>query len=119
MSELSKEERAYRRGAVEAVKYLRHLFAKVSDRDHRIEMHWRFENALAKARDNTDPRYLGTYLDEIMKDVCGDRFGGIIAERAKARPHDNENENCPLNDPETFLHPAYRGMECNCDKDQP
>lgn len=28
--------------------------------------------------------------------------------------HDSSNEACPWNDPETFLHPAMRGLDCTC-----
>jgi hypothetical protein len=30
--------------------------------------------------------------------------------------HDDENESCPLNDPETFANPATRGLGCSCGK---
>lgn len=28
--------------------------------------------------------------------------------------HDAQNEECPLNDPETFANPATRGLQCCC-----
>lgn len=28
--------------------------------------------------------------------------------------HDNNNEACPLNDPETFANPVTSGLGCNC-----
>ena len=36
-----------------------------------------------------------------------------IAKRIKSG-HDGENDGCPLNDPETFCHPATKGLDCSC-----
>ena len=30
--------------------------------------------------------------------------------------HDEDNESCPLNDPETFANPATCGLGCSCSK---
>jgi hypothetical protein len=64
---LSKEERAYRRGAVQAVQYLQVLLDGTSSPDevHGVISAW--QQALTKYRG--DPRYdlLGTYLDTVIK----------------------------------------------------
>ena len=31
-----------------------------------------------------------------------------------SKNHDNQNADCPLNDPETMMNPATRGLSCTC-----
>lgn len=33
--------------------------------------------------------------------------------------HDRNNQDCPLNDPETFCNPATRGLSCSCPERNP
>lgn len=67
--ELSKEERAYRRGALQAIQW---LIASLGGQEPSLEFLARWEQALVAGRTSLKARYLGTYLDEITSDLsCG------------------------------------------------
>ncbi len=44
--------------------------------------------------------------------MCGDRFP--MNTWLPREVHNNNNENCPLNDPETYCNPVLGGLGCSC-----
>lgn len=67
-TELDEKERAYRRGALQAIQFLQtYLHGKDSSEYLGTIADWR--EKLLNARDSTNVKYLGTYLDEIRKEV--------------------------------------------------
>lgn len=68
MNELTKEERAYRRGALQSIEYLLEDISLLPACPITLRIGlWAL--ALKRGRNDIDTRYLGEYLDEIRKDV--------------------------------------------------
>lgn len=65
---LTKDERAYRRGALQAIQFLIRDLYQTSP-----HLLWQkialWEQELIAGRESSDPKYLGTYLDEVMSRV--------------------------------------------------
>lgn len=61
--ELTESEKAYRRGALQAIQFL------LADCRINHQLVVKYEQSLVAARDSKDVRYLGAYMDEIRKDV--------------------------------------------------
>ncbi len=66
---LNAEERAYRRGALQCLQFALASMPKFLNASSYPLHLAEWEQALLKARDSEDPRYLGHYMDEIRKDV--------------------------------------------------
>lgn len=65
---LTKEERAYRRGALQAVEFLLGDVAGLPPGQIPARLaEWK--QALVRARESGDLRYLGHYMDEVRADV--------------------------------------------------
>lgn len=67
--ELTKEERAYRRGALQAIQFLVRMLqdCKCSEEAWKVISNW--EQLLHKYRGDSHPRLQGTYLDTIMREM--------------------------------------------------
>src|SRR3990167_7204096 len=68
---LTLEERAYRRGAAQALTFvISHAQEHAQDGHSIRDLLALWHNALKAAHGSTDMRYLGKYLDEVRRDVC-------------------------------------------------
>ena len=59
----------------------------------------------------------GSYeLQAVTSSLCAQAIPeAVVLETVDPEPvHDHSNRRCPLNDPETFMHPATRGLGCSC-----
>ncbi len=62
------DERAYRRGALQAIEFaLREITSLPPDQI--LEWLGRYQQALVEGRSSLDMKYMGTYLDEVLKSV--------------------------------------------------
>lgn len=69
MLELTKDERAYRRGAVQSLEFLLAAMDMRWDKGQMMLFIGKWHQALLDGRGSTNPAYLGTYMDEIRKRV--------------------------------------------------
>jgi hypothetical protein len=67
---LDESERAYRRGALQAIQFLKELISPVWTGPVASQVLNRFEQELIKGRTSEEVAYLGTYLDTVVQKVA-------------------------------------------------
>lgn len=72
MQKLTEAERAYRRGCLQTVIFLKRILTTAISKHETTMYISKMEQALLAGRNSHDNRYLGTYLDQIMQEVMED-----------------------------------------------
>jgi hypothetical protein len=72
MQHLTESEKAYRRGALQTLQFIIPNLSYGMTGTQVINLLVKFQEALIKGRVSLDPKYLGTYMDTITKEVMGE-----------------------------------------------